>query len=68
MHLLFNIKLHHQHKDKNINDNVDFWTYLGHFKGIKGGLEGIKNFPKNMKIANLQVLPGLTLLQKIRQF
>ena len=27
-----------------------FWVI---FKGIKGGLEGIKNFPKNMKIANL---------------
>ena len=38
MHLLFNIKLHHQHKDKNINENVDF----GHILVILRGLRGIR--------------------------
>ena len=32
------------------------------------GLVGINNLLKNMKIENLQVLPGLTLLRKIRKF
>ena len=47
----------------NINQN-------GHFEHFwdKGRLEGIKNFPKNMKIANFQVLLGMSLLLKIRQF
>ena len=39
-----------------------------HFLPFVRGLDGIKNFPKNMEIANLYVLPRLTLLPKIREY
>ena len=41
------------------------------FKAFLRGLRvirGIKKFPKNYKIANVQVFPRLTLVPKIRQF